>query len=574
MNTGYKVVIASIIVGASIWAIDWALSSVNLPYHFAVTGLIAAACLAGIVRLLAQRQPANSRQVEDELTKSKRALRALGQCNKATIRATEEADLLTEICRITVTIGGYHLAWVGFAEDDPVKTVKPAAQMGYEEDYLESVNITWADTERGRGPTGTAIRTGKPYVVRNVLTDPEFAPWREEATRRGYASVIGLPLASGGKPFGALTIYARDADAFDPDEVSLLVDLADDLAYGIIALRTRIKQRHVEKVLRKTEAKKQAILNAIPDMIVQISKAGIFKSVKPANNFEAWQSPDEMTGKHINDILPSDVAEQFLGRVRHALQTGNTQIFEYPLTINRAVQNYEARIVICNENEVTAIIRDITGRKTREAIVEEERARIARDLHDGLAQNLYFVGLKLDYLCKQVKGSCDSDTLGSELHALKKTVQANINEVRRTIFALRPVEINELGFGPAIHKYVTEFGEQANIDVKIAIKGDAGNLSSAVEPIFFRLIQEGLNNIAKHANAKNTRIEIDISDPQFGQLTITDDGIGFDPNALPNGNGVKMGLFQMRQRVTMLGGQFSIESSPLNGTTLKAEIPQ
>ncbi len=184
----------------------------------------------------------------EELLRANRAYRVLSRCNKTLIRAAEESRLLHEICKIIVEAGGYRLAWVGFAEQDEQKTVRPAAQAGYEEGYLETVNITWADTERGRDPTGTAIRTGKPSVVRNILTDPNYAPWRAEAIKRGYASAIALPLVVNGEPYGALNIYAKEQDAFDEEEIELLTELADDLAYGIASLRTRAERKKLEEI--------------------------------------------------------------------------------------------------------------------------------------------------------------------------------------------------------------------------------------------------------------------------------------------------------------------------------------
>ena len=131
------------------------------------------------------------------------------------------------------------MSWVGYAEHDNEKRVRPVAQAGYEDGYLETLNITWADSERGRGPTGTAVRTGEPSIGRNLLTDPNFEPWRAEALKRGYASSICLPLIADGQIFGALTMYAVDPDAFDMKEVELLKELADDIAYSISALRLR-----------------------------------------------------------------------------------------------------------------------------------------------------------------------------------------------------------------------------------------------------------------------------------------------------------------------------------------------
>ncbi len=117
--------------------------------------------------------------------------------------------------------------------------MRPVAQAGDEAGYLESIAVTWADTPLGRGPTGTAIRTGRPVVGRSFLTDPELAPWRAQAIQHGFASSLAVPLRADGRAFGALTIYATAPDAFSAENVELLAGLADDLAFGIAMLRER-----------------------------------------------------------------------------------------------------------------------------------------------------------------------------------------------------------------------------------------------------------------------------------------------------------------------------------------------
>ena len=208
-------------------------------------------------------------RAEKELRKVNRALRVLSECNQAVVRATAESDLLHDVCQIMVQVGGYRLAWVGFAEEDEEKTVRLAAQMGYEEGYLDTVNITWADNERGRGPTGTAIRTGKPSTCKNILTDPRYASWRTGATERGYASSIALPLIANGRALGALNIYAPEPDAFDADEVELLTELADDLAFGIMALRTRTERDRADQAHREYSER----LDLLVDIALSISSA-------------------------------------------------------------------------------------------------------------------------------------------------------------------------------------------------------------------------------------------------------------------------------------------------------------
>jgi PAS domain S-box-containing protein len=182
----------------------------------------------------------------EDLRKSNRALRTLSECNQALVHAADETTLLNAICRIVVNIGGYRLAWVGYPEEDDDKTVRPVAQAGFEDGYLDELHISWGDTERGRGPTGTAIRARQPIFARDILTDPTFEPWRAEATKRGYASSAVLPLVADGVILGALNIYAAEPDAFDATEVELLKELAGDLAFGIVGHRTRVERTQAE----------------------------------------------------------------------------------------------------------------------------------------------------------------------------------------------------------------------------------------------------------------------------------------------------------------------------------------
>ena len=121
------------------------------------------------------------------------------------------------LCRIIVDDCGHSMVWIGFTEEEGKKVV-PVAYSGFDEDYLKTFNITCDDTEYGQGPTGTAIRTGKPYICENMHTDPKFKPWREEAIKRGYASSIVLPLISNNKVFGALNIYSKEPNPFSEEE--------------------------------------------------------------------------------------------------------------------------------------------------------------------------------------------------------------------------------------------------------------------------------------------------------------------------------------------------------------------
>ncbi|MFA6450114.1 MAG: GAF domain-containing protein, partial [bacterium] len=197
------------------------------------------------------------KHAEEELQRINRAYRAISECNKILIHSKEENELLDNICRIITEVGDFRLAWVGYAENDEQKTVRPVAFAGHDGDYNNFLNVQWADTELGRGPTGTAIRTGKPVVAHIFADDPGYAPWREKARELGFASAAAFPLTIDGKTNVALNIYSASADAFDEEEIRLLSELASDLAFGISVIRARAAHSRAEK--EKTSLQQQLL---------------------------------------------------------------------------------------------------------------------------------------------------------------------------------------------------------------------------------------------------------------------------------------------------------------------------
>lgn len=214
-------------------------------------------------------------EINKELRRLTRALRALSACNQALAQASSEQQLLNQICEIIVRVGGYRMAGIAYSQQDEQKSVRPVAHAGYDSGYLDTIELRWSDTPVGRGPIGTAIRENRICLFTDTANNPLFAPWRQAALERGYAAVIGLPLRAAGKPFGVLAIYSEQANSFESSEVELLSEMANNLAFGITALRSQEESRRAAAALREAEAKYRQLVEQVP-AISYVAEAGAF----------------------------------------------------------------------------------------------------------------------------------------------------------------------------------------------------------------------------------------------------------------------------------------------------------
>ncbi len=205
-----------------------------------------------------------------------------------------------------------------------------------------------------------------------------------------------------------------------------------------------------------------------------------------------------------------------------------------------------------------------------EQAIADERARIARDIHDGLAQTLAFQRMRVDLWLDWV--ASDPQRLRDELKAFKQALREQIVELRRAIFALRPVQFDELGFAGGLNRYITEFAGQQGWQMRADLAGLPSTLARELEAACFRIVQEGLNNIAKHAGARQVEVIIDRID-QGLRIRVRDDGRGFAPGQLPELPGERVGLRQMRERVVALRGQLTLLAHPGAGTELQVWLP-
>ncbi len=314
------------------------------------------------------------KQDEQALQRLNRELRALSDCNQVLVRAENEQELLDEICQIICQEAGYRMAWVGYAENDPDKSVRPVAWTGENIDFsvINQLPVSWGGAETGQGPSGTAIRNGEIVYVDDFKNDPSVRFWREITERFHIQSSIALPLKDENRhTFGVLSIYSSELSAFTPEERKLMTELADDLAFGIVTLRRRIAHEKAEEQIRIAasafEAQEGIIITDAQNTILRVNSAfteitgySVQDAVGSSPNMLSSGLHDKAFYKAMWDSIQREGVWQ--GEIWNRRQNGEI----YPAWSNiTAVKNPDGAV-----SHYVGTMLDITERKAAEAKIE------------------------------------------------------------------------------------------------------------------------------------------------------------------------------------------------------------
>jgi signal transduction histidine kinase len=211
--------------------------------------------------------------------------------------------------------------------------------------------------------------------------------------------------------------------------------------------------------------------------------------------------------------------------------------------------------------------------QSEELAIAEERARIAREIHDGVAQSLASSALKLDLVSRLIRTDLPKAEL--ELKETKHKLREMIREVRRSIFALRPIDLERHGFIETIRRYCADYGQQNDVHVELDIQ-EMPQLTIMSEAVLFRIFQESMNNVAKHAGASRVKISLGTAPGGQGFVSVEDNGKGFDLSEVSDRvtSAGGLGLKQMKERLESRGGTFNIITAPNQGTKVFASVSE
>ncbi|RLC66800.1 MAG: hypothetical protein DRI48_03875, partial [Chloroflexi bacterium] len=306
-------------------------------------------------------------------------LRAVRSVNQLITRERDPERLLAEACEILLATRDYRMVWVGLVEEES-KRVLPAARAGQGTGYLDEVTITWDETETGQGPTSTALRTRRPAVMRHIATDPRYAPWRDAAQARGYESSVAVPMVHAERLFGVLNVYAATPDAFDDEEVTLLQDLANDLAFALQSIEDETERMRAEEALRESEEQYRGIFESASDTFLIFNPEGEIVEANPAA-CEMYGYPyEELIGLLGKDIVHPDfyhLFEDFKKQVKSARRFHAESVdvrkdgSTFNIEVHGAPFNYRGK------PHLLAVVRDVSERVWSEKMLRALNAAAA-----------------------------------------------------------------------------------------------------------------------------------------------------------------------------------------------------
>ncbi|MCL6610166.1 MAG: sensor histidine kinase [Peptococcaceae bacterium] len=348
-----------------------------------------------------------------------------------------------------------------------------------------------------------------------------------------------------------------------------------------IAENTRVEYMRLKKELEETRSEVENLVAQV-DELSREEKRARRRLAEVSKNFAKYTE---------NDIKKAYINAQEK-QIQLAKLRGRENLLRYKRdSMEQSLRRFEAMLVKAENlasqlsvviNYLTGNLKDLSQRIGKIQQVqqlgisiikaqEEERRRVAREIHDGPAQLMANIVMRAEFCLKMME--VDSSRVREELCALQDMVRQSLQDVRKIIFDLRPMVLDDLGLVPAVKRYVEDFQSQYNLPVELVIIGNHRRFSMAVEVALFRVIQECLNNIRKHAKASQVMIKIEILNNKINTV-IKDDGVGFDPDGVMHGAGREgFGLLGMRERIQILNGIIKIHSAPGQGTMITVSLP-
>ncbi|MBN1430561.1 MAG: PAS domain S-box protein [Anaerolineae bacterium] len=494
-----------------------------------------------------------------------------------------------------------------------VKDLLPAAEATsiwlYDEQQDKLIASAWYGFENAAmkglalspdtGMMGRVYRSRRPQNISDVANDPEFRFIGDAGLDR-MRSTLGVPLIAEQQVIGVLFAdnFSRPG-AFDNNDLRLLEALGGQAAVAIhnVRLYEQVEQelaerRRAEEALGESEDRFRRLAQNAPDMIFRWSYKNGFEYVSPASLEVTGYTPEDYYADpglsyrtvHQDDIsiydsIFSDLADPERPR-RHSIvrvfhKDGHVVYIEMRLTpIYGELGDFVAMEGIARDVSqhiiANARLRELSTRLTQAQ--EEERRRVASELHDEVGQSLTVTKMRLKMLSAAL--SPEADAAREQLKILNGLVEESLQTVRSLSHQLRPPLLDEMGWQPALEWLCDGFSKRTQMPIQYVHQGMKERLAPDIELAVYRVVQEALTNVLRHANASRIKVSSALNTTRL-KIAIKDNGQGFDFNALRKDDkpDIGLGLLSMQERIDINRGQLQIDSKPGKGTKVEASFP-
>jgi PAS domain S-box-containing protein len=431
-----------------------------------------------------------------------------------------------------------------------------------------------------RGLIGLALRRRATVCTGDYLEDRQFThlPEADDFIRAlGIRSMIAAPLVADAAPLGFLDLYSRRPNAFGREELEIVEAFGDQVSIALVNSR-------LDEAVRASERRFRFLLENSPDIVFSVGPRGTFTFLSDSlERITGWGTA-ELLGRHFRRLIEPESLPEALARwaairadpsilqsfrVGLRARDGST----IPAEVNAVGVVADGRFAgtqgsVRDLGERDRLERDLRSRAA-ELAASEERARLARELHDSVTQALF--SMTLQTRAAELLLHSDPTAAAEKLAALRELQRDALAEMRSLVFELRPGGIAEQGLVHALRTHATAIQGRIGLPVEFEadVPADAPRPAPEVEEAIYRVAQEALHNVVRHASARHVRLALS-QDPSQIRIVIADDGVGFDPTAVPKGH---IGLDGMQARMTRLGGRLEIETRRGEGTRIKATVP-
>lgn len=586
-----------------------------------------------VLRTLILHDVSQRRAHEAEIERMNRLYAALSHVNQAIVWSSERDQLLTKVCEVLVTFGGFRLAWIGWHGENEAAII-PIASWGDDTEYLRHMRIPLDESARGSGPAGTAFKQARPYVCNNLRDDPSTLPWRAESQRRGLQSSAAFPIKDGATVRGVLNVYADETGFFQDKEIALLAEAALDVSFALDNFAREQDHREAEAMASRERAFSDAMLESMPGALYFYDEHGKF--LRWNRNFErvTGYSHDEIAQMHPLDFFSTNEKDMLQERIVAVFATGEASVeAQFISRDGRATPYYfTGRSVLVDgarclagvgidiskrrwaENalrELNETLEARIGERTAELQVARNRAEAAdrlkstflatmsHELRTPLNSIIGFTGIILQGLAGPLNPEQEKQlgmVRGSARHLLElindvldiSKIEAGQLEVRFERFNLaRSIE--------RVTATMRPLTEKKGLRLEAHVAAGIGEIHSdrrRVEQILLNL----LNNATKFTERGRVVLTAEFAqnalngqeDVSSLQIRVTDTGIGIQPEHLSmlfqpfrqidiglsrQHEGTGLGLAICRRLATLLGGEIRVCSTPFEGSEFILTLP-